>query len=107
KGTKGNNEGKGKSKLAYATKPKIPPPHEKENLGKDSVFHQCGDTGHWKRNCPQYLSELLKNKKLSQELVLQGLRRSRTLKPGALSLYMGNGKRAAVKAIGSYYFVFP
>ncbi|GJY02120.1 zinc finger, CCHC-type containing protein, partial [Tanacetum coccineum] len=34
--------------------------------GKDSVCHQCDDTGHWKRNCPQYLSELLKNKKLSQ-----------------------------------------
>ncbi|GJY48895.1 zinc finger, CCHC-type containing protein [Tanacetum coccineum] len=77
--------------------------------------------GHWKRNCPQYLAELLKNKKLSQgasgsgiftiELytflnkswvydtgcgthicnTTQGLRRSRKLKPGALSFYVGNG----------------
>ncbi|GJX70097.1 retrotransposon protein, putative, ty1-copia subclass [Tanacetum coccineum] len=59
------------------------------------------------RNCPQYLSELLKNKKLSEELVLQGLRGSRKLTPRALSLYMGNGQRAAVEAIGSYYLCFP
>ncbi|GJT04143.1 retrotransposon protein, putative, ty1-copia subclass [Tanacetum coccineum] len=118
---RGNNQGKGKSKLSYAPKPKIPPPPKRENLAKDSVCHQCGDTGHWKRNCPQYLFELLKNKKLSQgastsgiftlELfsflgkswvydmgcgthiynTTQGLKGSRKLKPGALSLYMGNG----------------
>ncbi|GKC32169.1 hypothetical protein Tco_1039463 [Tanacetum coccineum] len=35
----------------------------------------------------------------------QGLKGSRKLKPGALSLYMGNGQRAAIEAIGS--FVFP
>ncbi|GKD59788.1 hypothetical protein Tco_1297297, partial [Tanacetum coccineum] len=75
---------------------------------------------HWKRNCPQYLAELLKNKKLSQgasgsgifniELYTfpnkswvydtgggthicntnQGLRASRKLKPAALRLYVGN-----------------
>ncbi|GJW49563.1 retrotransposon protein, putative, ty1-copia subclass [Tanacetum coccineum] len=49
-----------------AGKPKIPPPPKRENPAKDSVCHQCGDTGHWKRNYPQYLAELLKNKKLSQ-----------------------------------------
>ncbi|GKA98699.1 retrotransposon protein, putative, ty1-copia subclass [Tanacetum coccineum] len=88
---------------------------------------------HWKRNCPQYLAELLKNKKLSQgasgsgiftiELytfpnkswvydtgcgthicnTTQGLKGSRKLNPGALSLYVGNGQRAAVEAIGSYH----
>ncbi|GKD12235.1 hypothetical protein Tco_1196642 [Tanacetum coccineum] len=31
-----------------------------------------------------------------------GFRRSRKLKPGALSLYMGNGQRAVVEAIRSY-----
>ncbi|GJS19473.1 zinc finger, CCHC-type containing protein [Tanacetum coccineum] len=46
-----------------------------------------------KRNCPQYLAELLKNKKLSQ-----GASGS-----GALSLYVGNGQRAAIEAIGSYH----
>ncbi|GKC31304.1 hypothetical protein Tco_1038598 [Tanacetum coccineum] len=63
---KGNNKGKGKSKLAYAPKPKISPPPKKENPGKDSICHQCGDIGRWMRNYPQYLSELLKNKNLSQ-----------------------------------------
>ncbi|GJS49827.1 zinc finger, CCHC-type containing protein [Tanacetum coccineum] len=37
----------------------------------------------------------------------QGFRRSRKLKPGALCLYMGNGQRAAVEAIGSYDLCFP
>ncbi|GKA28420.1 hypothetical protein Tco_0714588 [Tanacetum coccineum] len=35
-------------------------------------------------------------------LVLQGLRESRKLKHGALSLYMGNRIRAAIEAIGSF-----
>ncbi|GJY38228.1 zinc finger, CCHC-type containing protein [Tanacetum coccineum] len=129
--------GKGKNKLAYAPKPKIPPPPKREDPAKDSVCHQCGDTGHWKRNCPQYLDELLKNKKLSQgasgsgiftiELYMfpnkswvydtgcsthicnttQGLRGSRKLKPGALSLYVGNGQCAEVEAIGSYHLSLP
>ncbi|GKF43584.1 hypothetical protein Tco_0130136, partial [Tanacetum coccineum] len=41
------------------------------------------------------------------ELEFQGLRGSRKLKPGALSLYMGNGQRAVVEAIGSYDLCFP
>ncbi|GKA67783.1 retrotransposon protein, putative, ty1-copia subclass [Tanacetum coccineum] len=77
----GYNKGKGKSKLVYAPKPKIPPPSKKEDPAKDSVCHHCCDTGHWKR--------------------------SRKLKPGALSLYIGNGQRAAVEAIGSYDLSFP
>ncbi|GJU11712.1 zinc finger, CCHC-type containing protein [Tanacetum coccineum] len=134
---RGNNKGKWKSKLAYAPKPKILPPPKKVYPTKDSVNHHCGHKGHWKRNCPLYLSELLKNKKLPQgastsgiftiELftfpgkswvydtgcgthicnTTQGFRRSRKLKPGALSLYIGNGQRAAVEAIGSYDLCFP
>ncbi|GKB10195.1 zinc finger, CCHC-type containing protein [Tanacetum coccineum] len=134
---RGNNQGKRKSKLSYAPKTKIPPPSKKEDPAKDSVCHHCGDTGHWKRNCLQYLSELLKNKKLPQgastssiftiELftfprkswvydtgcgthicnTTKGLRGSRKLKPGALSLYTGNGQRATVEAIGSYDLCFP
>ncbi|GJS57612.1 zinc finger, CCHC-type containing protein [Tanacetum coccineum] len=71
---RGHNQGKGKSKLAYAPKPKIPPPPKKDNLAKDLICNQCGD----------------------------GLRGSRKLKPGALSLYMGDGHRATVEAIGTY-----
>nr|GEW90508.1 hypothetical protein [Tanacetum cinerariifolium] len=41
------------------------------------------------------------------ELVVQGLRASRKLKPGALSLYVGNGQREAVEAIGIFYLCLP
>ncbi|GKC05847.1 zinc finger, CCHC-type containing protein [Tanacetum coccineum] len=68
-----NNKGKGKSKLDYAPKPKIPPPPKKEDPAKDSVCYHCGDTDHWKRNCPLYLSELLKNKKLPQGASTSGI----------------------------------
>nr|GEZ09674.1 hypothetical protein [Tanacetum cinerariifolium] len=38
---------------------------------------------------------------------MQGLRASRKLKPGALSLYVGNGQRAAVEAIDAFYLCLP
>ncbi|GJT40630.1 zinc finger, CCHC-type containing protein [Tanacetum coccineum] len=60
---RGQNQGKGKHKLAYAPKPKILPPPKWEDLAKDSICHECGEIGHWKRNCPQFLAELLKKKK--------------------------------------------
>nr|GEY17655.1 hypothetical protein [Tanacetum cinerariifolium] len=89
--TRGQNHGKGKNKQAYAPKPKISPPHKRKDPAKDSICHECGETRHWKRNCPQYLAELLKKKRTQlQELVVQGLRASRKLKPEALSLYVGN-----------------
>ncbi|GKF40630.1 hypothetical protein Tco_0123972, partial [Tanacetum coccineum] len=40
-------------------------------------------------------------------LVLQGLRESMKLKHGALSLYVGNGIRAAIEAIRSFNLVLP
>ncbi|GJX95541.1 retrotransposon protein, putative, ty1-copia subclass [Tanacetum coccineum] len=85
--------------------------------------------GHWKRNCPAYLAELIKKKKqvgtASSSCIFtielfsfpnkswvydtgcgthicntkQGLRRERKLKQGALYLYVGNGVRAHVEAI--------
>ncbi|GJW48302.1 retrotransposon protein, putative, ty1-copia subclass [Tanacetum coccineum] len=58
--------------------------HLSEGPTKDSVCHHYGDTGLWKRNCPQYLSELLKNKKLPQ-----------------------GASTSAVEAIGSYDLCFP
>nr|GFB42019.1 hypothetical protein [Tanacetum cinerariifolium] len=94
--------------------------------------------GHWKRNCSQYLAELMKKKKntasgaggsgifvIKLNTILnrpwiydtgcgthicnttQGLRASRKLKPRALSLYVGNGRREAVKAIGAFYLCLP
>ncbi|GJX48194.1 zinc finger, CCHC-type containing protein [Tanacetum coccineum] len=50
----------------FALKPKNPPTPKKDNLAKDVKCHQCGEVGHWRRNCPIYLSELMKKKKLSQ-----------------------------------------
>nr|GEW62581.1 hypothetical protein [Tanacetum cinerariifolium] len=52
-----------KNKQAYAPKPKIPLPPKREDPAKDSICHECGEIRHWKRNCPQYLAELLKKKK--------------------------------------------
>ncbi|GKB84304.1 zinc finger, CCHC-type containing protein [Tanacetum coccineum] len=63
KAARGQNQGNGENKHAYAPKPKIPPPPKREDPAKDSICHECGETGHWKRNCPQYLAELLKKKK--------------------------------------------
>ncbi|GKA25399.1 zinc finger, CCHC-type containing protein [Tanacetum coccineum] len=128
---------KGKNKLAYAPKPKIPPPPKRENPAKDSICHECGETGHWKRNCPQYLFELLKKKNTASGVsgssiftielntflnrswiydtgcgthicnTTQGLRASRKLKPGALSLYVGNGQHEAVEAIDIFELSLP
>ncbi|GJX14100.1 retrotransposon protein, putative, ty1-copia subclass [Tanacetum coccineum] len=70
---------KGNNKLVYAPKAKIPPPPKKDNATKDSFCH------HYK----------------------EGLRESRKLKHGALSLYMGNGMRAAVEAIRSFDLILP
>ncbi|GJR44996.1 hypothetical protein Tco_1313099 [Tanacetum coccineum] len=64
---------KGKNKLAYAPKPKISPSTKRDNPAKDFVCHPCKE----------------------------GLRESRKLKNGALSLYMGNRMRVAVEAIES------
>ncbi|GJS19472.1 retrotransposon protein, putative, ty1-copia subclass [Tanacetum coccineum] len=84
--------------------------HEKNSSDKNNVpsLHAFS----LQRNCPQYLAELLKNKKLSQGAsgsgsTTQCLRASRKLKPGALSLYVGNGQRAEVEAIGSYHLSLP
>ncbi|GKA69275.1 retrotransposon protein, putative, ty1-copia subclass, partial [Tanacetum coccineum] len=138
KAARGQNQGNGKNKHAYAPKPKIPPLPKREDPAKDLICHECGETGHWKRNCPQYLAELLKKNKnaasgaggsgiftiklntfLNRSWIYdtgcgthicnttQGLRESRKLKPGALSLYVGNGQREAVEAIGNFDLSVP
>ncbi|GJX39702.1 retrotransposon protein, putative, ty1-copia subclass [Tanacetum coccineum] len=109
-----------------------------ENPAKDSICHECGERGHWKRNCPQYLAELLKKKKnvaseaggsgifaielntfLNRSCIYdtccdtyicnttQGLKASMKLKQRALSLYVGNGQREAVEAIGNFDLSLP
>ncbi|GKE14993.1 zinc finger, CCHC-type containing protein [Tanacetum coccineum] len=104
---------------------------KKDNTAKDAICHQCGEADHWRRNCPVYLAELLKKKKLSQGastsgiftielysfpskswvydicITTQGLRGSRKLKPRALSLYVGDGHREAVEVIREFHLCFP
>ncbi|GKB61781.1 retrotransposon protein, putative, ty1-copia subclass [Tanacetum coccineum] len=127
---------KGIPKKAETPAPKIPPPPKRDNPTKDSVCHHCKEVGHWRRNYPSYQAELKKRKNASVastsgictiELYAfpnktwvydtgfgthicntsQGLRGSRKLKHGALSLYIGNGMRAVVEAIGSFDLVLP
>ncbi|GJS44384.1 retrotransposon protein, putative, ty1-copia subclass [Tanacetum coccineum] len=133
-GAKGKD--KGKNKLAYDPKPKISPPSKRDNLAKGSVCHHWKEVGYWRRNYPFYQAELKKRKNAKMASTsgiftieryafpnktwvydmgcgthicntLQGLRESRKLKHGALSLYMGNGMRAAVEAIGSFDLILP
>ncbi|GJR70394.1 zinc finger, CCHC-type containing protein [Tanacetum coccineum] len=100
--------GKGKNKLAYASKPKIPLPPKREDPAKDLICHECSETIHWKMNCPQYLAELLKKKKnTASGAGGQWFRASSKLKLGALRLYVGNGQREAVEAIGVFHLSLP
>ncbi|GKB37839.1 retrotransposon protein, putative, ty1-copia subclass [Tanacetum coccineum] len=134
RGAKGKD--KGKNKLAYDPKPKIPPPSKRDNLAKDSICHHYKEVGYWRRNCSSYQAELKKRNNASMastsgiftiELyafpnktwvydtgygthicnTLQGLKESRKLKHGALSLYIGNGMRTAVEAIRSFDLILP
>ncbi|GJT62465.1 retrotransposon protein, putative, ty1-copia subclass [Tanacetum coccineum] len=133
---KGKRKGKGKDK-SYVPKPKNPKSNAKEHPTKNDACHHCKEVGHWKRNCPVYLTELMNNKKqvgtasssgiFTIELfsfpnkswvydtgcgshiciTKQGLRRARKLKQGDLYLYVGNGVRAQVEAIRSFDLVLP
>ncbi|GJX45046.1 retrotransposon protein, putative, ty1-copia subclass [Tanacetum coccineum] len=62
---KGKNKvkGKGKDKQVYIPKPKNPKPTTMERPAKDDACHHYKEVGHWKRNCPVYLAELIKKKK--------------------------------------------
>ncbi|GJT19637.1 hypothetical protein Tco_0878343 [Tanacetum coccineum] len=62
-GVKGKD--KGKNKLAYAPKTKIPPPPKRDNPAKDSICHHYKEVGQWRRNCPSYHAELKKRKNAS------------------------------------------
>ncbi|GJW91054.1 retrotransposon protein, putative, ty1-copia subclass [Tanacetum coccineum] len=107
KAARGQNQENGKNKHPYASKPKIHPPPKREDPAKDSICHECGifiielntylnrswiyDTGYGTHICN----------------TTQGLRASRKLKPGALSLYVGNGQREAIEAIGNFDLSLP
>ncbi|GJS31496.1 zinc finger, CCHC-type containing protein [Tanacetum coccineum] len=133
-GAKG--KAKRKNKLAYDPKTKIPSPLNRDNPINDSIYHHCKEVGHCRRNCLSYHDELNKRKNASEastsgiftiELydfpnntwvydtgcgthirnTSQGLKGSRKLKHGALSMCMGNGMCAAVEAIRSFDLILP
>nr|GEV83337.1 zinc finger, CCHC-type [Tanacetum cinerariifolium] len=58
--SRGQNNGKGKNKQAYAPKPKIPLPPKKEDPEKKSICHECGKTGHWKGIVLKYPKETMR-----------------------------------------------
>ncbi|GKD90050.1 retrotransposon protein, putative, ty1-copia subclass [Tanacetum coccineum] len=130
------SKAKGKNKLAYAPKTKIPPPPKRYNPAKDYICHHYKEVGYWRRNYSSYHAELKKRKNAGKasnsgiftiELCAisnnawvydtgcgtyicntsQGFRRSKKLKHGALHLYMGNEMRATVEAIGSFDLILP
>ncbi|GKB72135.1 zinc finger, CCHC-type containing protein [Tanacetum coccineum] len=82
KGVQGNRETKlvyaPKYKPSHAPKIKNPPPPKKDNPANDVICHQCGEVGHWRRNCLVYLTQLLKNKKLSQGASTSGVKAIRS-----------------------------
>ncbi|GJR50831.1 hypothetical protein Tco_1401352 [Tanacetum coccineum] len=63
-GAKGKD--KGKTKFAYAPKPKISPPPKRDNPKKDYACHPCKEVGYWRRNFPSYHAELKKRKNASR-----------------------------------------
>ncbi|GJU90067.1 retrotransposon protein, putative, ty1-copia subclass, partial [Tanacetum coccineum] len=127
---KGKANGKGKDKQVYIPKPKNLKPSAKEHPAKDDICHHCKEVGHWKRNCPVYLAELLKKKRqvvtasssgiftiesfsfpnkswvydigcgIHICITKHGIRGARKLEQRALYLYVGNGVLAQVEAIG-------
>ncbi|GJR69564.1 retrotransposon protein, putative, ty1-copia subclass [Tanacetum coccineum] len=84
RGVKGKD--KGKNKLPYAAKPKIPP-RLREIIRQSTL--SATTTRRWV---------------IGGEI---GLRESRKLKHGALRLYMGNGMRVVIEAIGSFDLILP
>nr|GEY90196.1 zinc finger, CCHC-type [Tanacetum cinerariifolium] len=70
------SHGKGKGKMgnasnnaSFASKPKTPPPPKKDNPAKDAICHQCGEVGHWRRNCLVYLAELIEKEEVISKQV--------------------------------------
>nr|GEV13347.1 retrotransposon protein, putative, Ty1-copia subclass [Tanacetum cinerariifolium] len=118
----GKAKGKGKGKgpqNSYPTKPKKPQPYKKEHPAKDGQCHHCKEEGHWKRNCPLYLVELMKKKKktegqnvasTSSESVARILNMVPTKKVDKTPYELWHGKvpnLSYLKETMGYYFYYP
>ncbi|GJX52612.1 retrotransposon protein, putative, ty1-copia subclass [Tanacetum coccineum] len=106
---KGQNKvkDKGKDKKVYIPKPKNPKPTTMERPAKDDACHHCifiielfyfPNNNSWVYDigCGTHIC-----------ITKHGFRIERKLKQGALYLYVGNGVRAQVEAIGSFDLVLP
>ena len=98
-------------------------------------FH-CHKSGHWKRNCPEYLASLTKNKQVVASStgvfvtqncfsinhtswvldtgsgshicnLLQGLKSYRKLGAGEMTMQVGNGAIVAALAVGDFHLALP
>ena len=117
--------GNGSKRSGHST---IPP----SKNPKEATCYHCNETGHWRRNCPKYLQELKEKKatgsgqpsgmyliKITNTngceswvldtgcgihicCVLQGLSDCKELRPGKLSLIMGNRRTAPVTKMGTF-----
>ncbi|GJW01463.1 retrotransposon protein, putative, ty1-copia subclass [Tanacetum coccineum] len=45
---------------------------EGRSAKKDSICHECGETGHWKEDCPSVLSEMQKKKSTPNSELVRG-----------------------------------
>ncbi|GJZ76004.1 hypothetical protein Tco_0640469 [Tanacetum coccineum] len=91
---------------SFAPKPKNPPTPKKDNPAKDAICHQCGEVGIFTIKLYSFPSTSWvydAGRGTHICITTQGLRGSRKLKPGALSLYVGDGHRAAIEAIGEFH----
>nr|GEZ89252.1 hypothetical protein [Tanacetum cinerariifolium] len=78
---------------------------------RDDACHHCKEVGHWKRNCPVYLAELLKKKKQLGFASSSGFFTIELFafpnKSWVYDIGCGNGVCAQVEAIGSFDLVLP
>ena len=57
-----NSKSKGKFVKVKGKQVAQAPPAKKDKVAKNDPCFECGLVGYWKRNCPTYLAELMKNK---------------------------------------------
>ncbi|GJS23062.1 hypothetical protein Tco_0451694 [Tanacetum coccineum] len=94
----------------FAPKPKNPPTPKKDNPAKDAICHQCGEVGIFTIELYSFPStSWVYDTGCGTHICIttQGLRGSRKLKPGALSLYVGDGHRATVEASREFHLCLP
>nr|GEX69758.1 hypothetical protein [Tanacetum cinerariifolium] len=108
---KGNGNGKGMGKdKSYITKPKHLKPNAKEHPTKNDACHHCKEVGIFTIELYSFpIKSWVYNTGCGTHICItkQGLRGARKLKQGDLYLYVGNGVRAHVEAIGSFDLFLP